>query len=42
MALEVVIMVGLPASGKSTIAGINYPSHQLISLGEIKNHDRKK
>ncbi len=41
MTLEIVIMVGLPASGKSTIARINYPSHELISLDEIQNHDRK-
>ncbi len=26
--MEVVIMVGLPASVKSTIASINYPAHQ--------------
>ena len=39
--LEVVIMVGLPASGKSTIAKSNYPSYQIVSLDAIHNHDRK-
>lgn len=38
---EVIIMVGLPASGKSTIAKINYPSYYLISLDEIENHSRE-
>lgn len=38
--LEVVLMVGLPASGKSTIAKINYPYHRFISLDEIGNHSR--
>jgi len=39
--LEVIIMIGLPASGKSTFAKLNYPSHGLISLDEMK-HNRKR
>ncbi len=39
--LEVIIMVGLPASGKSTIAKVNYTSYYLISLDEIENHSRE-
>ena len=40
--LEVVVMVGLPASGKSTIAGLNYPSHQIISLDKMEHPIREK
>ncbi len=39
--LEVVIMIGLPASGKSTIAKISYPHYQIISLDEIENNSRR-
>ncbi len=40
--LEVVVMIGLPASGKSTIARLNYPAYQIISLDEIENPTREK
>ncbi len=40
--MEVVIMVGLPASGKKEYAKKHYPNYTLISLSQIPNYDRKK
>ena len=40
--MEVIIMVGLLASGKKDYAKKHYPKYKLISLSQIPNYDRKK
>jgi predicted kinase len=39
--MEIVLMVGLPSSGKTTYAKENYPSYTFVSLDEIPRHNRK-
>lgn len=39
--MEVIITVGLPASGKSTYAKQNFPNYTIISLDQL-HHDRRK
>ena len=39
--MEVIVMVGIAGSGKTTLATSLFPSHRRISLDEIK-HDRSR
>ena len=39
--MEVIVMVGIAGSGKTTLATLVFPSHRRISLDEIR-HDRRR
>ncbi len=39
--MEVIVMVGIAGSGKTTLATLLFPSHRRISLDEIR-HDRRR
>ena len=38
--MEVLLMIGVPGSGKTAISKMLFPEHKQVSLDEIQRHDR--
>ena len=38
--MEVLLMIGIPGSGKTAISKMLFPEHRQVSLDEIQRHDR--